>query len=110
MAKCCLNVGATSMSQEKQVRVANGWVMLVFNVALALAGAGVVAWGVYQAVLAEQARESPAAAVCTIVAGVVVGVVGSLLMAGLFTLQPNEACVLLLFGSYVGSVRDSGFW
>lgn len=29
-------------------------------------------------------------------------------MAGLFTLQPNQAAVLLLFGSYKGSVQDSG--
>jgi regulator of protease activity HflC (stomatin/prohibitin superfamily) len=29
--------------------------------------------------------------------------------AGLFTLQPNEATLLLLFGAYVGTVRESGF-
>ncbi len=28
---------------------------------------------------------------------------------GLFTLQPNEAAVLILFGAYRGTVRDSGF-
>lgn len=28
---------------------------------------------------------------------------------GFFTLQPNEACVLILFGSYVGTVRKAGF-
>src|SRR6185295_906549 len=32
-----------------------------------------------------------------------------LLMSGFFTLQPNEARVLLLFGDYKGTVRDSGF-
>ena len=30
--------------------------------------------------------------------------------AGLFVVQPNEARVLVLFGKYIGSVRDSGFW
>jgi len=30
--------------------------------------------------------------------------------AGLFVVQPNEARVLVLFGRYIGSVRDSGFW
>ena len=30
--------------------------------------------------------------------------------AGLFTVQPNQAVVLILFGSYVGTVRDSGWW
>jgi regulator of protease activity HflC (stomatin/prohibitin superfamily) len=31
------------------------------------------------------------------------------MMRGFFTLQPNEARVLLLFGAYKGTVRDSGF-
>ena len=30
--------------------------------------------------------------------------------AGLFVVNPNEAKVLQLFGEYVGSVRDAGFW
>ncbi len=29
---------------------------------------------------------------------------------GFFTLQPNEAAVLILFGAYKGTVRDSGFF
>jgi regulator of protease activity HflC (stomatin/prohibitin superfamily) len=29
--------------------------------------------------------------------------------AGLFVVQPNEARVLVLFGKYIGSVRDAGF-
>lgn len=29
---------------------------------------------------------------------------------GFFVVQPNEARVLVLFGKYIGSVRDSGFW
>ena len=30
--------------------------------------------------------------------------------AGFFTLQPNEARALVLFGNYRGTVRDEGFW
>jgi regulator of protease activity HflC (stomatin/prohibitin superfamily) len=30
--------------------------------------------------------------------------------AGLFVVQPNEARVLVLFGKYIGSVREAGFW
>ncbi len=29
---------------------------------------------------------------------------------GLFVVQPNEARVLVLFGKYIGTVRESGFW
>ena len=32
------------------------------------------------------------------------------MLFGHFTLQPNEARVLTLFGTYVGTVRDSGFF
>ena len=32
------------------------------------------------------------------------------LAAGFFTLQPNTAAVLILFGAYKGTVRDSGFF
>jgi len=33
-----------------------------------------------------------------------------LALAGLFTVQPNQAVVLILFGSYVGTVRETGWW
>jgi len=44
-----------------------------------------------------------------VVAGILLFVVALLLSMGLFTLQPNEARVLVLFGKYVGSVKTSGF-
>jgi len=31
-------------------------------------------------------------------------------MLGLFIVRPNEARVLVLFGKYIGTVRDAGFW
>jgi regulator of protease activity HflC (stomatin/prohibitin superfamily) len=43
------------------------------------------------------------------ISAVVAELVGVLLIFGYFTLQPNEARVLILFGSYKGTVRDSGF-
>ncbi len=33
-----------------------------------------------------------------------------ILMPGFFVVQPNSARVLILFGKYIGSVRDAGFW
>src|SRR5690606_20549316 len=29
---------------------------------------------------------------------------------GFIVVQPNDSCVLVFFGKYVGTVRDSGFW
>ena len=31
-------------------------------------------------------------------------------ISGFFTVEPNEAVVLVFFGSYVGTVREAGFW
>jgi regulator of protease activity HflC (stomatin/prohibitin superfamily) len=44
-----------------------------------------------------------------IVAGIGFHLLFVLSCAGFFTLQPNEARVLLLFGSYQGTARESGF-
>jgi regulator of protease activity HflC (stomatin/prohibitin superfamily) len=37
-------------------------------------------------------------------------VVVILLLSGFAVVQPNESKVLILFGKYTGTVRDSGFW
>jgi regulator of protease activity HflC (stomatin/prohibitin superfamily) len=31
-------------------------------------------------------------------------------VSGFFTVEPNQAVVLVFFGSYVGTVREAGFW
>jgi len=41
---------------------------------------------------------------------IIVLVVTSLLWSGFFVVQPNTARVIVFFGRYVGSVRQSGFW
>jgi regulator of protease activity HflC (stomatin/prohibitin superfamily) len=38
-----------------------------------------------------------------------VALIGFVMLFGLFTLQPNEARLLILFGEYKGTVRESGF-
>lgn len=42
--------------------------------------------------------------------GIILLVVASLLWSGFFVVQPNTARVVVFFGRYVGSVRESGFW
>src|ERR1035437_8436520 len=42
--------------------------------------------------------------------GVLIEIMGVLFAKRLFSLQPNEARVLILFGEYKGTVRESGFW
>jgi len=45
------------------------------------------------------------------VLGNLVGIVVlTVLLPGLFTVNPNEARVITLFGSYIGSTRRTGLW
>lgn len=86
-----------TLSRERRVHAANGWLSLLVAIGLfALALAAVLG------------PRSPRLAM--VVAGLVLFIGGILICAGLFTLQPNEAAVLILFGEYKGTVRDSGFF
>jgi regulator of protease activity HflC (stomatin/prohibitin superfamily) len=82
--------------QERTRKVASGYVALVV---LPLLTAGVV-WWLVQSI---QATNIP-----LIVVNVVLLVVLLILYMGFFMVHPNQAKVLQLFGSYVGSVRETG--
>jgi hypothetical protein len=43
-------------------------------------------------------------------AGIVLIVIFAPLLGGVFVVQPNEARVLILFGRYIGSVTEAGWW
>jgi regulator of protease activity HflC (stomatin/prohibitin superfamily) len=54
-------------------------------------------------------REPLLGASLLVASGTILPPLAILLLWGLFTLQPNEARVLVLFGRYVGTVREAGF-
>jgi regulator of protease activity HflC (stomatin/prohibitin superfamily) len=86
------------MLREKEHRAANGLlVLLVGLVMLVVSIAGLV--GAANA-------ERPALAVAWGVLLTLTVVVFS----GLFTVNPNDAKALTLFGRYIGTVRDAGLW
>jgi len=95
------------MSQEKQVSVPNGWVMLVLNIAVLLAGIGLFVGFIVSANAVQNKQELPNFYYLGF--GIFVIAVAIFLFAGHFTLQPNEARVSILFGAYRGTVRKSGF-
>ncbi len=87
-----------SQNVERVVRPASGWLVLFVMLALfvatpALAIAASRGMGGGMLLLAALAFLSAIVLAC-----------------GLFTLQPNEAAVLVLFGAYRGTVRESGFF
>ena len=85
-------------STEKVVQVQSGWTMLPLLASVLLADIGVVVF----------AAENGTSRWLTIVSILLLPVC-IVLLRGFFTLQPNEARVLVLFGNYRGSVRTSGF-
>jgi regulator of protease activity HflC (stomatin/prohibitin superfamily) len=93
------------MHTERTVRVPNGWVMLLVNFAfLAVTIYGWVTLLLNMTRRGSDAEFWPLGVVYLLMFGLFV-----LSMCGFFTLQPNEARVLILFGAYKGTVRDSGF-
>ncbi len=91
---------------EREVNALNGWVMLVVNIAVALL-AIVFFLVTIHAVSTHQIAGSDAA--WRAPGSVLVLALAILSLTGHFTLQPNEARVLILFGAYKGTVRKSGF-
>jgi regulator of protease activity HflC (stomatin/prohibitin superfamily) len=93
-----MTVTSRSMtSQERPVRAIGGFPMLVVNLVLISATPLAIAATTYP-------RPGGLMGLA-----LVVSALGVLSMRGLFSLQPNEARVLVLFGHYHGTVRDSGF-
>jgi regulator of protease activity HflC (stomatin/prohibitin superfamily) len=99
-----MNSDTSSVNRERQVKVLNGWVMLPVAILFLIGG---VALFIYSLVAGINAVNHPFWGL--LVAAPLVEVVGILMAVGFFTLQPNEARVLLLFGAYRGTVRESGF-
>jgi regulator of protease activity HflC (stomatin/prohibitin superfamily) len=91
---------------EKEIEALSGWLMLAVFLALIVGAAAFFVMTVRSGAQAELLASQVAWRI--IASGLTVGLVGFLL-GGHFTLQPNEARVLILFGSYKGTVRKSGF-
>lgn len=84
-------------------RAISGWPMLAVNIVLILGGIALLIFGIFQT--GEQREFS-----WFIVLGPLVEILGIISLCGHFTLQPNEARVLILFGDYHGTAHDSGFF
>jgi regulator of protease activity HflC (stomatin/prohibitin superfamily) len=93
-------------NREIEVSVKNGWVMLFVNFAFILGCVALIVFAISRIALAS--NPSPLYAIPILVA--VLGlIIACIMFGGFFTLQPNQARVLVLFGDYRGTVRTSGF-
>ncbi|MEQ3363164.1 SPFH domain-containing protein [Raoultibacter massiliensis] len=100
------------MSEEKIVQGRSGWPMLALTLAVAALCVVAIVFGA----MMLPPEEAPVTngmqvlGIILLVVGIVVLCVGPLLMLmGFYTIQPNQARVLILFGDYLGTVRDEGF-
>ena len=91
-------------SVEREVSVLNGWLMLAVNLALLILGVFLFVRSLYE----TGALHTPFPVV-KFIAALVLILLAVLFLVGHFTLQPNQARVLILFGAYHGTVRQSGF-
>ena len=93
-------------THEREVHALNGWAMLCFNILLLL---GALAFIVLSIRAGATAQILPGQVAIRLLSGLLTVGLAVFLFFGQFTLQPNEARVLILFGAYKGTVRKSGF-
>jgi len=100
-----MNTPSLNTNREQEVRVHNGWIGLPLVILLQL---GSLALFIYSIATAKNHGGEPYWTL--FVLGLLGMILVGFLMPGFFTLQPNEARVLVLFGEYRGTVRESGFY
>lgn len=83
------------VNRERVTRALNGWIILIPLAVIVIADVAFLVNGALSDVQTFL--------------GFAVLVACAVTVAGFFSLQPNEARVLVLFGNYKGSVRTSGF-
>lgn len=88
--------------KEKSLSSLNGLGTLAGALLVGLAGAALLVVGV----AAKASTGSPN--LLLMLLGALLVALGVFILAGLYTIQPNQAAVLSLFGKYVGTVKDNG--
>jgi regulator of protease activity HflC (stomatin/prohibitin superfamily) len=102
--KGIMNAESSVSNRERVTSALNGWGMLLLNFGWLL---GSVALLIYSGKGMDETHGQ--SYTMLFVASWVLVALGILMLFGFFALRPNEARVLILFGAYKGTVRNSGF-
>ena len=95
------------MSTEKIIKSKSGWLFLLITIALFAVAALFLANFVLSAIAADRnPRLDPSFP--SIIGALVFFFAGMFVSSGLFSLQPGQAKVCVLFGKYIGTVKDEG--
>ena len=100
-----MNENLTKIPAEKPAKAVSGMAVLVLTTLLYLAAIGCC---IYGGILMD--GDNAVLGTVLLVIGVVWVCVGFLPFLGLKVIKPQEALVLTLFGTYVGSLKESGFY
>jgi regulator of protease activity HflC (stomatin/prohibitin superfamily) len=87
-----------SQNHERIARAPGGWPFLLMTLIMLLSAPLLLVQGI-------RSRSF-----FLIITAVLLFMTAVVMACGFFTLQPNEAAVLILFGAYKGTVRESGFF
>ena len=99
-----MNTPNTNLNREVVTRALSGWMMLPLSIIIIL---GSTALFIYSFTHGNRYNGGPDWWPFSM--GILGQILGYFSLGGFFTLQPNQARVLILFGRYVGTVRESGF-
>jgi regulator of protease activity HflC (stomatin/prohibitin superfamily) len=100
-----MNTQMTAQNRERLVKTRSGWGMLPVVLGLCL---GSIALFIYAIAAGTQQYNHPIWGL--FIPSLLAFPFSIILMMGFYALQPKEARVLLLFGEYRGTVRESGFY
>jgi regulator of protease activity HflC (stomatin/prohibitin superfamily) len=95
--------GSRSAHHEQSIGTWNGFLTLAVGIALV----GGAVWQLVQTLTGGR-PSSVGGLIGAILVFIALLIAGVLFLAGLFTVQPNEAAILQLFGSYRGTARTAG--
>ena len=94
------------MTQEKEIKTLNGWMVVPFVIAgYALALYALIQF-ILEAIQADKLHQMPS--FTSLCIALVLLVATFIVNMGLFSLQPGQARICILFGNYKGTVKTDG--
>lgn len=93
-------------TEEKILKPIKGFVPLFLIIVFILASIGLMILG---GILIDEYNSYVLGGV-SLVLGILLCIASSISFAGLKVINPNEAMVLSLFGKYIGTIYENGFW
>lgn len=98
------------MSVEKKIKAKSGYGMLAIVAVLLVVIVGLFIWSVAGMAGTPEGIDTPAVYGWGLGVSIFAFLLWFIPLSGFFSLQPGQARVCILFGKYVGTVRDEGFF